>query len=36
MTKTHAGRQSGAKMADIRGAGESDIRRAGRWTNDAL
>ncbi|KAG2208592.1 hypothetical protein INT45_008847, partial [Circinella minor] len=27
---------SGAKMADIRGAGESDIRRAGRWTNDAL
>ncbi|KAG2221844.1 hypothetical protein INT45_003558 [Circinella minor] len=36
MTKTHAGRQSGAKMADIRGAGESDIRRAGHWTNDAL
>ncbi|KAG2224220.1 hypothetical protein INT45_001338 [Circinella minor] len=30
MTKTHAGRQSGAKMADIRGAGESDIRRAGQ------
>ncbi|KAG2211410.1 hypothetical protein INT45_002409 [Circinella minor] len=23
-------------MADIRGAGESDIRRAGRWTSDAL
>ncbi|KAG2223199.1 hypothetical protein INT45_011545 [Circinella minor] len=36
MAKTHAGQQSGAKMADIRGAGESDIRRAGRWTNDAL
>ncbi|KAG2224198.1 hypothetical protein INT45_001316 [Circinella minor] len=36
MTKTHAGRQSGAKMADIRGAGESDIRCAGRWTNNTL
>ncbi|KAG2216880.1 hypothetical protein INT45_004564 [Circinella minor] len=36
MAKTHAGQQSGAKMADICGAGKSDIRRAGRWTNDAL
>ncbi|KAG2217651.1 hypothetical protein INT45_000781 [Circinella minor] len=33
---THAGRKSGAKMADLGDAGASDIRRAGRWTNDSM
>ena len=33
---THAGRKSGAKMAVLGEAGDSDIRRAGRWTSDAM
>jgi hypothetical protein len=29
--KTHIGRVSGAKIAELRGTGEDQIRRAGRW-----
>ncbi|KAK9343597.1 hypothetical protein V1522DRAFT_412677, partial [Lipomyces starkeyi] len=31
--KTHAGRKAGA---EIRGVGESEIRRAGRWNRDEM
>ncbi|KAK9334405.1 hypothetical protein V1521DRAFT_458005 [Lipomyces starkeyi] len=34
--KTHAGRKAGAQMAEIRGVGESEIRRAGRWNRDEM
>ncbi|KAK9258920.1 hypothetical protein V1519DRAFT_463264, partial [Lipomyces tetrasporus] len=34
--KTHAGRKAGAQMAKIRGVGESQIRRAGRWNRDEM
>ncbi|KAG2224285.1 hypothetical protein INT45_012853 [Circinella minor] len=33
---THAGRKSGAKMADLGDTGASDIRWAGRWMNDSM
>jgi hypothetical protein len=34
--KTHVGRGSGARMADIGGASEAQIRRLGRWNNQAM
>jgi hypothetical protein len=34
--KTHSGRGGGSRMAELRGADENQIRRAGRWTNGAL
>lgn len=34
--KTHMGRGSGAKMADVLGASEPDIRRSGRWNQQAV
>lgn len=34
--KTHAGRSRGAQYAELAGVSESQIRRAGRWNNDAL
>ncbi|KAK9235755.1 hypothetical protein V1525DRAFT_421062 [Lipomyces kononenkoae] len=34
--KTHAGRKAGAQMAEVRGVGEEQIRRAGRWNRDEL
>ena len=36
MKKTHAGRSVGARMAELAGVGEGQIRRAGRWNTDAL
>jgi hypothetical protein len=34
--KTHAGRSSGAKTAELRGVSEAQIRRAGRWNPDQM
>lgn len=34
--KTHAGRSQGARYAELSGVNEAQIRRAGRWNNDAL
>ncbi len=34
--KTHMGRGTGASMADVRGASEPDIRRSGRWNQEAV
>jgi hypothetical protein len=34
--KTHMGRGTGAQMADVRGASEPDIRRSGRWNQEAV
>jgi hypothetical protein len=34
--KTHAGRSSGAKTAELRGVSESQIRRAGHWNPDQM
>ncbi|KAH9133191.1 hypothetical protein AeRB84_020676, partial [Aphanomyces euteiches] len=34
--KTHIGRGSGARMAELGGASESQIRRLGHWNNQAL
>lgn len=34
--KTHIGRGSGARMADLAGASEAQIRRMGRWNNQAM
>jgi hypothetical protein len=34
--KTHAGRSSGAKTAELRGVSEAQIRRAGRWNADQM
>ncbi|KAJ8576337.1 hypothetical protein ON010_g2882 [Phytophthora cinnamomi] len=34
--KTHVGRGSGSRMADVAGASESQIRRLGRWNNQAM
>lgn len=34
--KTHVGRGSGARMADLGGASEAQIRRLGRWNNQAM
>lgn len=34
--KTHCGRGSGAIMADLAGAPENDIRRAGRWNMQVI
>jgi hypothetical protein len=34
--KTHVGRGSGARMAELGGADEADIRRLGRWNAQAL
>jgi hypothetical protein len=36
LKKTHIGRSQGAKQAELEGVGEGQIRRAGRWNNDAL
>jgi len=36
LKKTHAGRSRGAKHAELNGVSEGQIRRAGRWNNDAL
>jgi hypothetical protein len=34
--KTHMGRGAGARMADVLGASESDVRRSGRWNQQAI
>jgi hypothetical protein len=34
--KTHLGRSQGAKQAEMEGVEEAQIRRAGRWNQDAL
>ncbi|ETO58930.1 hypothetical protein F444_22691 [Phytophthora nicotianae P1976] len=34
--KTHAARGSGARMAKVAGATESQIRRLGRWNTSAM
>ena len=34
--KTHMGRGSGSRMADVLGASEPDIRRSGRWNQQAV
>jgi Centromere DNA-binding protein complex CBF3 subunit, domain 2/Transcriptional activator of glycolytic enzymes len=34
--KTHLGRSQGARYAELSGVSEGQIRRAGRWNNDAL
>lgn len=34
--KTHAARGSSARMADMNGADETDIRRQGRWNNSTM
>jgi hypothetical protein len=34
--KTHLGRGAGARMAELAGATEDDIRRLGRWNSQAL
>ncbi|ETI30367.1 hypothetical protein F443_22506 [Phytophthora nicotianae P1569] len=34
--KTHAARGSGARMAELAGATESQIRRLGRWNTSAM
>jgi hypothetical protein len=34
--KTHAGRSSGAKTAELKGVSESQIRRAGHWNPDQM
>lgn len=34
--KTHAARGSSARMADLNGAAESDIRRQGHWNNTSM
>ncbi|ETO67568.1 hypothetical protein F444_15520 [Phytophthora nicotianae P1976] len=34
--KTHVGRGSGSRMADLGGASESQIRRLGRWNNQSM
>ncbi|ETI55557.1 hypothetical protein F443_01771 [Phytophthora nicotianae P1569] len=34
--KTHVGRGSGSRMADLGGASESQIRRLGRWNTQAM
>jgi hypothetical protein len=36
LKKTHAGRSQGAKHAELHSVNEGQIRRAGRWNNDAL
>ena len=36
LKKTHAVRSRGAQYAELAGVTESQIRRAGRWNNDAL
>jgi hypothetical protein len=34
--KTHIGRSSGAQMAELKGASEDQIRRAGRWNQEQM
>lgn len=34
--KTHVNRGSSARMADLQGVNESDIRRMGRWNNSSM
>ena len=34
--KTHTGRPSGAKMAELKGVSEDQIRRAGRWNHEQM
>jgi hypothetical protein len=34
--KTHIGRSAGAKMAELRGVSEDQIRRAGRWNQEQM
>jgi hypothetical protein len=34
--KTHMGRGSGSRIADVLGASEPDIRRSGRWNQQAV
>jgi hypothetical protein len=34
--KTHIGRSAGAKMAELKGVSEDQIRRAGRWNQDQM
>ncbi|KAI3633127.1 hypothetical protein MIR68_009202 [Amoeboaphelidium protococcarum] len=34
--KTHIGRGAGARMAELQGASEGDIRRLGRWNSQAM
>jgi Centromere DNA-binding protein complex CBF3 subunit, domain 2 len=34
--KTHIGRSSAAKLAEVKGAGENQIRRAGRWNQEQM
>lgn len=34
--KTHIGRSAGAKMAELKGVSEEQIRRAGRWNQDQM
>jgi len=34
--KTHTGRSSGAKMAELKGISEDQIRRAGRWNQEQM
>ncbi|OJD09910.1 hypothetical protein ACJ73_10022, partial [Blastomyces percursus] len=36
LEKTHAGRANGVRTAELAGVSDSQIRRAGRWNNDAL
>ena len=36
LKKTHAGRSRSAQYAELAGVSEAQIRRAGRWNNDAL
>jgi hypothetical protein len=36
LKKTHIGRSQGARQAELQGVEEGQIRRAGRWNNDAL
>ena len=34
--KTHIGRGSSAKMAELKGVSEEQIRRAGRWNQEQM
>ena len=34
--KTHIGRSAGAKMAELKGVSEDQIRRAGRWNQEQM
>lgn len=34
--KTHIGRGAGARLAEVNGASDGSIRRAGRWNQQAM